>query len=1005
MSMGRHLRNAVATATFAVLGLAAPARAQDFESEIRPIFEQHCVGCHGPKKQESLLRLDGRRVLVGGMSGEVVVPGRSGESLLVQHLTGASRPRMPFEKPPLDAALVARIAAWIDAGARGLDEAEPEPKATHWAYVKPLRPKPPAVRDAAWVRSPIDAFVLARLESEGLSPSPEAARETLVRRLSLDLVGLPPTPREVDAFLTDSSPGAYAALVDRLLASPRYGERWARPWLDLARYADTNGYEKDQRRTAWKYRDWVIAALNRDLSFRDFTIQQLAGDMLDGAGVDEKIATGFHRNSQLNQEGGIDVEEQRFETLVDRVATTGSVWLGSTIACAQCHNHKFDPFPQKDYYRVMAFFDNGVYRVHGQGEEVVDRWIVEPELELATEAQARRREALRREADELRFEVKSRDLEADIAAFAREISGPPPAFTPLRPLRATAASGAALKILEDGSLLASGKLEDKDSYTVTVRASLPGITAFRLEALPDPSLPQGGPGRASSGVYVVTSLSVSEAGRSLPLARGAADINEKGRHAALLVDAHAATGWGVTADAEAGRAHAAIVTPKRPLAAAAGPRTLTFTLQFEAAWPYTRSSLGRFRLSATSARRPFAGLPVPEDVRPALEAPAAERSAEQKQALVAWFRPMAPALDTPRDRIRAIDAELDAMNVVTALVMQERPGFERPSTLLRQKGSFTSPGERVYAALPAVLGALPEDQPSNRLGLARWLVGDDNPLTARVAVNRFWETLFGRGLVATLEDFGSQGERPSHPELVDWLAVEFMERGWSQKAILREIVSSATYRQSSAASEDERERDPDNRLLARGARYRVEAEAVRDIALSAAGLLSPKLGGPSVYPPQPDGVWNVPYSQMKWETSSGEDARRRSLYTFIRRSSPYPSLASFDAPSREQCAPRRLRTNTPLQALTTLNDPVFVAAAKALAERMAREGGAPLADRIGYGYRVCTARRPAADDLEALVALHAREAARLGGGAAAEERALASVASVLLNLDATLTRE
>jgi hypothetical protein len=1004
MSMARNRRDAAAA--FVVLGLLPPAHAQDFDSEVRPILERSCVGCHGPRKQESLLRLDGRRVLAGGMSGEVLVPGRSRESLLVQHLTGAARPRMPFEKPPLDAAEIARIAAWIDAGAQGLEEPAPEAKPTHWAYVKPVRPQPPAVRDAAWVRSPIDAFVLARLEREGISPSPEASRETLVRRLSLDLVGLPPTLEEVDAFLNDAGPGAYAALVDRLLASPRYGERWARPWLDLARYADTNGYEKDQRRTAWKYRDWVIGALNRDLSFRDFTIQQLAGDMLDGAGFDERIATGFHRNSQLNQEGGIDVEEQRFETLVDRVATTGSVWLGSTIACAQCHNHKFDPFPQKDYYRVMAFFDNGVYRVHGQGEEVVDRWIVEPELELATEEQAREREALRREADELRFEVKSRDLEADIAAFAREISGPPPAFTTLRPLRATAASGAALQILEDGSLLASGKLEDKDSYTVTVRASLPGITAFRLEALPDSSLPQGGPGRASSGVYVVTSLSVSEAGRALPLARGAADVNEKGRHAALLLDAHAATGWGVTADAEAGRAHAAIVTPKRPLAAAAGPRTLTFTLQFEAAWPYTRSSLGRFRLSATSGPRPFAGLPVPDDVRPALEAPAAERSAEQKQALVAWFRPMAPALDAARDRIRAIDGELDLMNVVTALVMQERPGFERPSTLFRQKGSFTSPGERVYAALPAVLGVLPDEQPPNRLGLARWLVSDDNPLTARVAVNRFWETLFGHGLVATVEDFGSQGERPSHPELVDWLAVEFMEKGWSQKAILREIVSSATYRQGSAASEALRERDPDNRLLARGARYRVEAEAVRDVALSAAGLLSPKLGGPSVYPPQPDGVWNVPYSQqMKWETSSGEDARRRSLYTFIRRSSPYPSLASFDAPSREQCAPKRVRTNTPLQALTTLNDPVFVAAARALAERMAREGGPSLAERIGYGYRVCTARRPAGADLEALVALHAREAARLGAGAAAEEAALASVASVLLNLDATLTRE
>jgi hypothetical protein len=1007
MKMALSRLGAAAAATLALLGLERPARAQDFDKDVRPILERHCVPCHGPKKQESMLRLDGRgRVLAGGMSGDVVVPGQSGESLLVQHLTGAARPRMPHERPPLDAALVDRIAAWIDAGAPGADDGltKPETKPAHWAYVKPVRPKPPAVRDAAWVKSPIDTFVLARLEREKLAPSPEAARETLVRRLSLDLVGLPPTPEEVDAFVNDSSPGAYAALVERLLASPRYGERWARPWLDLARYADTNGYEKDQRRTAWKYRDWVIAAFNRDLSYRDFTIEQLAGDMLDGATVEQKIATGFHRNSQLNQEGGIDVEEYRFETLVDRVATTGAVWLGSTVACAQCHNHKFDPISQKDYYRVMAFFDNGIYRVHGQGEEVVDRWIVEPELELATEEQARRREALRREADELRFQVKSRALEADIAAFAAETSGEAPAFTTLRPVRASATSEAALAIQEDGSLLVSGQTADKDTYTVAVSAPA-GITAFRLEALPDASLPQRGPGRTSSGAFIVTSLSVSAGDRPLPLARAASDVNERGRHAALAVDSHAATGWGVTADGEAGRAHALIVTPKQPLAPVAGQRTLTFTLQFQSGWPYPQASLGRFRLSATSASRPFAGLPLPDEPKAALAVPAAERSAEQKQALAAWFRPLAPALDAPRDRIRSIDVELEEMNVVTALVMQERPGFERPSTLLRQKGSFTSPGERVYAALPGVFGALPEELPANRLGLARWLVSDSNPLTARVAVNRLWETLFGHGLVATVEDFGTQGDPPSHPELLDWLAVEFVEKGWSQKAILREIVSSATYRQASAASEAQRERDPDNRLLARGARYRVEAEAVRDIALSAAGLLSPRLGGPSVYPPQPDGVWNVPYSQMKWETSSGEDAHRRGLYTFVRRSSPYPSLVSFDAPSREQCTPRRVRTNTPLQALTTLNDPVFVEAAQGLAQRMLREGGTALGERIGYGYRVCTARRPAPADLQALAALHAREKARLAGDPKAEERALASVASVLLNLDATLTRE
>jgi hypothetical protein len=1047
MRPSRKALSRAAACALVVLAGRAPAvaaggrPAPDFERDVRPILEANCVSCHGPKQQESLLRLDTRgEALKGGMSGAVIVPGRSRESPLVRHLRGELTPRMPNEKPPLSAEEIARIAAWIDAGAAGPGDAPgaPEP-AKHWAYQRPQRGALPSVRDSGWVRSPIDAFVLARLEREGLRPSPEAARETLVRRLSLDLVGLPPTPQEVDAFVNDQGPGAYAALVERLLASPRYGERWARPWLDLARYADTNGYEKDQRRTAWKYRDWVIAALNRDLSFRDFTVEQLAGDMLKDASVEQRIATGFNRNSQLNQEGGIDVEEYRFETLVDRVATTSTVWLGSTLQCAQCHNHKFDPFPQQDYYRFMAFFDNGEYKVHGQGEEVVDRWIVEPELELATPEQAKRREALRQEASGLRFELDKRELSAELAAFESAIAGSAAAFTTLEPASFAAKGGVTWETLDDGSLRVLGKPEEKERYTLTVRTRLGGITAFRVEALPDSLLPQQGPGRESSGSFVLTSLSVKDGEQALPLKSAVADYNEKGRTAALAIDSHPATGWGVTAEAEAGRAHALIAALERPLGrpdapkrsgAAAAVRTLTFTLGFESGWPHPLASLGRFRLSATTAERPFAGLEPPADVRPLLAVAAAERTAEQKQKLDAWFRPIAPSLDAVRDRSRAIQNELEDMKVVTTLVMQERAGFERPSTLLRVKGSFTNPGERVYAAVPRALGGLGDDLPPNRLGLARWLVSDQNPLTARVTVNRLWETLFGSGLVKTVEDFGSQGERASHPELLDWLAVEFMEKGWSQKQLLREIVSSATYRQVSDVSPALLERDPDNRLLARGARYRVEAEMVRDLALAASGLLAEKLGGPSVYPRQPEGVWNVPYSEMKWETSGGEDLHRRSLYTFYRRSSPYPSLVTFDAPSREMCTVRRVRTDTPLQALTTLNDPVFVEAARALALRMAREGGTRAADRIAYGHRLCTARRPADADLEALLAFFGRESARFagdpaaaravlgseqpappaaaeGGGdeAAADEAALTMVANVLLNLDSTITRE
>ena len=1010
-----------------VVAAAASGKVIDYARDVAPVLRDNCVTCHGPSQQQSQLRLDSRTLaLRGGLSGKVIVPGRSSESLLVRRLRGQVTPRMPFQKDALRADEIAVLQAWIDAGAPGPDDAPSDVKvATHWSYLKPVRPAVPAVADAGWVKNPIDAFVLARLQKDGLAPSAEADRETLLRRVSLDLIGLPPTLLEIDAFVADQSPDAYEKVVDRLLASPHYGERWARPWLDLARYADSNGYEKDNLRTVWKYRQWVIDAMNRDLSFRDFTIEQIAGDMLKDATVDQRIATGFHRNTQLNQEGGIDVEEARFETLVDRVNTTGAVWLGSTLGCAQCHNHKFDPFAQKDYYRMLAFYDNVEYSTFGQGAEVVDRWIIEPELELPAPEQATRRTSLRLEADKLRFEVESRNLGAELRAFEAELGALAPPWTPLEPTAFLAKSGAKFKKQPDQSLVVTGEVQEKDTYTVTVRTALEGITAFRLDALPDPSLPQKGPGRSSSGSFVVTGLSVAEGKTRVPLARAAADINEKNRPAYQVIDSLPSSGWGATADAEAGRPHFLVVQALRPLrppsaTSEAAPRTLTFSLDFQPGWPHVRSSLGRFRLSATTALRPFGGLPVPEDVRKVLDTPGPKRTPEQAAALLAWFRPLASSLDAVHDRLGQIQHELDDMKVTTALVMKERPGFDRPSTFLRNRGSFMSPGERVYAAVPAVFGPLPGDQPPNRLGLARWLVSDDNPLTARVAVNRFWEAVFGRGIVLTSEDFGSQGERPTHPELLDWLAVEFMEKGWSPKMILREIVTSATYRQSSRATPALHERDPDNRLLARGPRFRVEAEMVRDLALAASGELSPKIGGPSVYPLQPEGIWNVPYSSLKWETSAGEDRYRRSLYTLIRRSSPYPSLMTFDAPSREQCTVRRVRTNTPLQALTTLNDPVFVEAARKLAGRMIGEGGALAAERVSVGYRLCTARRPSDAEVTPLVAFYEREAARfardpdatkalLAEDAAAPEAparaALTMVANVLLSLDATLTKE
>ena len=968
----------------------------DWKRDVQPIFQARCTRCHGAEQQRSQLRLDSRTgALRGGLSGAVVVPGDSRGSALFQRITGVLQPRMPFEGPPLPAEEIARIQAWIDAGAPGAVDTEP-PDKRHWAYRKPVRPEPPMVAGASWIRNPIDRFVLARLEREGLAPAPEADRETLIRRVSLDLIGLPPTLAEVDAFLADTSPDAYERVVDRLLASPHYGERWARPWLDLARYADTNGYEKDRRRSAWMYRDWVIDALNQDLSFRDFTIQQIAGDLLPEATTAQKIATGFHRNTLLNQEGGIDVEEARWETLVDRVNTTASTWLGSTVACAQCHNHKFDPFSQKDYYRMLAFFDNAEYRVEGLGEVVKDKWIVEPDLELAPPEVLKKRDALKAEAEELKKTIDASDLTAELATWETALASKAPRWTVLRPVASSSAYAAVLEKKKDGSLLVSGPAADKDTYTVTARIPRAAITALRLEALPDPSLPANGPGRSPSGNFILTRLGLRAGSEPVTLARVAADFSEDGRSIAQAIDESEDSGWGI--DGQQGRAHTAVFLPAKPIGGGGGMLTVTLEQYAGSA----KSSLGRFRLAVTSSANPWGGFAVPEDIRKVLATPRTARTAEQTKILTDYFRPLASSLDPARVRLAQVRRELDAIPIPTAMVLRERAGAERPSTPLRVRGSYMSPGERVYAATPAFLTPLPEGRPANRLGLAYWLVDEDNPLTARVAVNRAWEQLFGRGLVLTSEDFGTQGDPPTHPELLDWLATTFMSQGWSAKKVHRLMVTSATYRQSSRAAPALIERDPDNRLLARGPRFRVEAETVRDVALAVSGLLSPKVGGPSVFPDQPEGVWDNPYSKDKWTRSEGEDRYRRSLYTFVRRTAPYPMLTTFDAPSREFCTVRRVRTNTPLQALTLMNDPAFFAAAKALAGRALRDAAAEPEARAVHIFRLATARRPSAAELAPLLRFYRAQAERHAGDDAA---AWTMVASVVLNLDETVTKE
>ena len=741
----------------------------NFAEDVAPILRGRCLQCHGADTHMGGLRLaTAAGLLKGGQSGPLFIPGKSGESRLIQRLLGqGGKPSMPFGFAPLSPDEIGKIRTWIDAGARipaaGVGK--------HWAYVKPEEPDIPTVKEKSWVRNPIDAFVQAKLGSAGLKHSDTAPRATLLRRVYLDLTGLPPTVEETMRFMADSRPDAYEREVNKLLASPAYGERMASPWLDLARYADSTGYEKDLNRTAWPYRDWVIKAFNQDMPFDEFTIEQIAGDLLPNPTQDQLVATGFNRNTMFNTEGGVDQGEQRWLTLVDRVGTTASVWLGTTLACAQCHNHKYDPFSQEDFYRFLAFFESSD----------------EPTLDLS---------------------------DPRVHALSDDLAG--------------------------------------------------------LE-------------------------------KSLPKLKGDPD---------------------------------------------------------------------------------------------------AYKSAEQAA--------------------KQLRAQIDQMADVSALILQEKKGVYPPKTPMRIRGAYLAPGKLVTADVPKVLPPLPKGAPDNRLGLAEWLIRKDNPLTARVRINQLWEQIFGIGLVKTVEDLGTQGERPIYKDLLDWLACQFMNRGWSTKAMLRLIVTSNTYRQSSVETAAMKERDPEDRLLERGPRFRMTAEMIRDSALEASGLLSTKVGGPSVYPDQPDGIWNTPYNDQQWMPSQAADRFRRGLYTFWKRTSPYPSFLTFDATSRESCTVRRLRTDTPLQSLTLLNDTVYVTAARALAGRMEAQAGRTDTAKIEYGFRAVMARKPSQPEMQRLTQLFKQQEAKFGDDPSDAAKLLGDtkpsikdavpaaytvVAQVLLNLDEAITKE
>jgi hypothetical protein len=929
--------------------MTAMAADIDFTRDVQPILAENCYKCHGPTAQMAGLRLDGQP--------------KPASTILSRVTSSDPKVRMPMGGPALTGAKVDILRQWVLGGGK------------HWAFVPPVKPK----------AAGIDALVMERLSHEGLKLSPEADRATLLRRASLDLIGLPPTPAELDAFLADKRPDAWERQIDRLLASPHYGERWGRVWLDAARYADSNGYEKDAPRYVWFYRDWVINALNRDLPYNQFIIEQIAGDLLPNATQDQRVATGFLRNSMVNEEGGVDPEQFRMEAMFDRMDAIGKGILGITIQCAQCHDHKYDPLTQQEYYRIFAFINDAQ----------------DANITVYTPAEQAKRESILRRIHEIEAKTPRPKPEPD-----------PADWRVLKVAVDDISTGGEREIpLPDGSMLAQGYAPTKHTVEFTAPSELDTVAAIRLELLTHPALPAGGPGRSIKGTGALTEFTVDVAYPDAPtkfekvkIARATADINppetpldpvfddKSGRKRVTgpieyALDGKDETAWGI--DAGPGRRNQprkAVFELETPLKNA---KNAIFRIRLKQNHGGSNSddnethNLGRIRLSISSTPSPVVVPPVD----PAVEA--------------LWK-------EYPEGTLQ--------------LVLMDR-GNDHRQTHILNRGDFLQPGKVVEPGTPAFLHPMPEG-PRDRLAFARWLVDPKSPTTARSIVNRVWQQYFGTGIVATAENFGTQADAPSNQALLDWLAADFMESGWSLKKLHRKIATSAVYRQSSNVSPELLAKDPDNRLLARGPRFRVDAEVVHDIALAAAGLLNSKIGGPSVYPPAPAFLFKPPasYGPKMWKVEEGPDRYRRALYTFRFRSVPFPTLQAFDAPNGEMACVRRARSNTPLQALSTLNEPLFVESAQALARRVLQHGGATDRDRVAYAFRLATARVPTADETTVLLGLLEKEDKRIGdgwigakelGGSAEpppgttprQVAAWTAVARVILNLDETITKE
>ncbi|MCU0703494.1 MAG: PSD1 and planctomycete cytochrome C domain-containing protein [Fimbriiglobus sp.] len=1004
----------------------------DFRRDVRPILAEHCFACHGPddKARKAKLRLDTRE---GAMRS--IIPGKPADSEFIARLVSKDTQDVmppPEHKKPLTAKQIATLTQWVEEGAPY--------DAGHWAFTPPVQGNPGRLGATT---HPIDAFIRARLQKEGLTPSPAASPEALVRRIYLDVIGLPPTPTQIDEFIAACAkdrPAAVAALIDRLLASPRYGEKWARHWLDVARYSDSNGYEKDLPREMWVYRDWVVKAFNRDMPYDRFLIEQLAGDLLPNRTQDQLIATGFLRNSMINEEGAVVPEQFRTDEMFDRMDALGKAAFGLTFQCAQCHTHKYDPLTHAEYFGMYAVF-NDTYEATS--------WVYTPEQQATIDTIRAKLAAAEEKIRQARPQWK-KEIEAWAAERAKG-----PTWTPIVATELASTSGLNHPTQDaDGTILTLGHMTSRSDIFALCEPPTKGVTGIRFEILTHGDLRFGGPGRSRLGTWALTELEVlaqkpgekkweklkltdatadwAEGEKKLEDEWASAADKEKKRTiggAAFAIDGSDLTAW--RADRGPGRRHA----PSVLVARFEKPLDLPPKTQLKIVWKtmhsgdtsdFKNTQIGCCRVCLTTGEKPAAE-PIDYAAVLAARVPAETRTPEQQAALFAGWRKSVPELKAINDEIETL-WKLYPEGHTTVLHLAARTPQHHRITKLLDRGAWDKPKQEVKPQTPAVLHKFPDGDDHPRLRFARWVADRNNPLVARVAVNRVWQAIFGVGLVETSEDFGTRAPLPEHPELFDWLAVEFMDAGWSHKKLIKRLLTSETYQQTAKATPQLKERDPTNKLLARGPRFRAEAEVVRDVALAAAGLLhTPDTGGPSIFPPVPASVLDYNYFKPTyWNPPTGPERYRRSLYLFRKRSMPDPLLTTLDAPNGDFACARRVRSNTPLAALVALNEPVFVEAARGLALRVLREGGTTDDERITYAFRLTTGRKPTGDEIQDIHELLKSRKARIADGwlnpreittgdpaklpelpksvTPTDAAAWVLAARVLLNLDETLTK-